>query len=138
MERIVCGSPEVDIGLLESITQYSGCSSSDEHIRNFWEVVREFSNEEKECLIRFVWGRSRLPLTAAGFSQQFKLQNFSRDPPDNYYPVSHTCFFSLELPRYSSKAIMKSKLLYAIFNCQTIDADDFANGAQAEAHHLDL
>lgn len=46
--------------------------------------------------------RTRLPLTAEGFSQRFKLQSFSRSPADDYLPVAHTCFFSLELPAYSS------------------------------------
>ncbi|CAN0415032.1 unnamed protein product, partial [Laminaria digitata] len=46
--------------------------------------------------------RTRLPLTAEGFSQRFKLQNFERSPADDYLPVAHTCFFSLELPAYSS------------------------------------
>lgn len=46
--------------------------------------------------------RTRLPLTAEGFSQRFKLQSFGRSPADDYLPVAHTCFFSLELPAYSS------------------------------------
>lgn len=33
------------------------------------------------------------------------------------------CFFALELPRYSSKALMRTKLLYAIMNCNSIDVD---------------
>jgi HECT-domain (ubiquitin-transferase) len=32
--------------------------------------------------------------------------------------VAHTCFFSLELPAYSSLEVMTKKLLYAIYNCQ--------------------
>lgn len=73
---------------------------------------------------RFVWGRSRLPLTAAGFkTQKFRIQQFNRTPPDQYMPVAHTCFFSLELPRYSSLQVTREKLRYAIFNCQAIDGD---------------
>ena len=33
------------------------------------------------------------------------------------------CFFALELPRYSSKAVMRAKLLYAIRECVSIDGD---------------
>ena len=29
-------------------------------------------------------------------------------------PLAHTCFFQLELPQYSSDAIMKERLLVAI------------------------
>ena len=54
---------------------------------------------------RFAWGRSRLPLSAEQFNQPFKIQAFAREPADAYLPVAHTCFFSLELPRYSSREV---------------------------------
>lgn len=56
---------------------------------------------------RFAWGRSRLPLSAEQFSQSFKIQAFARAPADAYLPVAHTCFFSLELPRYSSREVCR-------------------------------
>lgn len=83
--------------------------------------------------MRFTWGRSRLPLTAAAFSQRFKIQAFSKRPADVYFPVAHTCFFSLELPAYSSLEIMKEKLRYAIFNCEAIDGDDTSTGMAVAA-----
>lgn len=133
LEEMVCGKPEIDVKLLESIAEYSSCSASDEHIRLFWQAMEEFTNEERSAFIRFTWGRSRLPLTAAGFSQRFKLQSFDKRPPDNYLPVAHTCFFSLELPRYSTLEIMKDKLRYAIFNCQAIDGDETSTGMTVAA-----
>lgn len=42
---------------------------------------------------------------------------------DLMLPVAHTCFFSIELPRYSTKDILKDKLTYAITHCQAIDTD---------------
>lgn len=133
LEEHVCGKAEVDIDLLQRMTEYSSCSSTDEHIRYFWQTLREFGPEERSALLRFTWGRSRLPLTASGFQQNFKLQSFNKSPPDAYYPVAHTCFFSLELPRYSSLQIMKDKLRYAIFNCEAIDGDDTSSGMTAAA-----
>ena len=124
LEMMVCGSSEIDVDLLEANTEYSSCSPTDEHI-----IL--FSTEERSALIRFTWGRSRLPLNSAGFSQRFKLQSFSRSPADQYLPVAHTCFFSLELPRYSTIEIMKEKLRYAIFNCAAIDGDDTSMGIMA-------
>jgi hypothetical protein len=123
LERLTCGNPVIDVALLERITQYSGCRRSDQHIEFFWQAVNEFSDEERAALIKFAWARSRLPLTPEGFSQPFKIMNFYKTPADSYYPVSHTCFFSLELPKYSSYEIMRDKLRYAIFNCQEIDDD---------------
>ena len=42
--------------------------------------------------------------------------------PDQALPVAHTCFFSIDLPSYSSYATLRSKILFAIVNCQAIDA----------------
>ncbi|TYZ60061.1 hypothetical protein PybrP1_005747 [[Pythium] brassicae (nom. inval.)] len=42
---------------------------------------------------------------------------------DSQLPKSHTCFFALQLPRYSSDAICEKQLLYAIRNCVEMDGD---------------
>jgi E3 ubiquitin-protein ligase HERC2 len=130
---MVCGNPEIDIKLLESVTEFSGCSSTDPHVRLFWQALEEFDNEERSALVRFTWGRSRLPLNAAAFTQRFKIQSFNRTPADSFLPVAHTCFFSLELPAYSTLPIMKDKLRYAIFNCEAIDGDDTSTGMAVAA-----
>lgn len=133
LETMVCGKPDIDVELLRSTTEYSGCRHDDQHVQYFWQALREFTPEERSMLIRFTWGRSRLPLNAASFPQRFKLQNYNRHPADNYLPISHTCFFSLELPAYSSLEVMKEKLRYAIYNCTAIDGDDTSLGMQAAA-----
>ena len=104
LQELVCGNPKIDIALLCSATEYErGCSSTDPHIVWFWELMRsEFNEEDKRAFVRFVWGRTRLPLNRAAFTQAFKLQGFSVRSggiADDYLPVSHTCFFSVELPR---------------------------------------
>jgi hypothetical protein len=134
LERLVCGIPEVDVDLLQEMTEYGcGISATDRHVQWFWNVLRDFSSEERSLLLKFVWGRSRLPLTRDGFSTKFRLQPFTRAPADSYLPISHTCFFSLELPAYSSEAVMRSKLAYAIRNCSAIDADDTSVATSAAA-----
>ena len=40
------------------------------------------------------------------------------------FPRSDTCFFNLELPNYSSKEVLKQKLLTAIYtDADSLDAD---------------
>ncbi|CAM9143892.1 unnamed protein product [Scytosiphon promiscuus] len=133
VETLVCGKPEVDVDLLEAVAEYSGCRKEQPHIKLFWQALREFTPAERSMLIKFTWGRTRLPLTAEGFSQRFKLQSFGRSPADDYLPVAHTCFFSLELPAYSSLEVMKERLLFAAFNCSAIDGDDNFAGMNAAA-----
>jgi hypothetical protein len=133
LEEMVCGKAEIDVELLKSVTEYSSCAPEDPHVQFFWQVMDEFTNEERSALIRFAWGRSRLPLTAAGFSQRFKIQNLEKQPADGHLPEAHTCFFSIDLPRYSTLEITREKLRYVIFNCTAIDGDDTSTGMQVAA-----
>ncbi|CAM9151525.1 unnamed protein product [Scytosiphon promiscuus] len=131
LEMFVCGRKDVDVDLLEACTEYSLCCRQDSHVAAFWDVLRSFSPKEKSLFLRFAWGRSRLPLSAEQFHQPFKIQAFARAPADAYLPVAHTCFFSLELPRYSSREVLENKLRYAIYNCRAVDADDTSVGRSA-------
>jgi len=88
----------------------------------FWQILQTFTAKEKELFLRFVWGRSRLPIRSEDFIQKFVIMKL-RSSSDNTLPVSHTCFFQLELPKYSSLEVMKSKILYAINECREIDTD---------------
>ena len=123
LEMLVCGKPILDVELLKENTLYSGCSENDELIKNFWKCLEEFSAEERASYLRFVWGRSRLPLTSKDFPMQHRISIMSHGKPDVALPTSHTCFFSIDIPRYSSYDNLKSKLKYAITHCQAIDTD---------------
>ena len=86
-----------------------------------YSVLEDLSHEERSMFVRFCWGRSRLPLTLEGFSQKFTIKVLSSSPADAYFPVSHTCNFSLDLPRYTTLEAAREKMKYAILNCQNID-----------------
>ena len=147
--------------LLAKVTDYKGIESDGEWAGWFWEVLHEFSQWERQLFLRFVWGRTRLPRNIADFRGrdfvvqvityvlQSKLNKFHHyyfnfkvmdkyQPPDSYLPEAYTCFFLLKLPRYSSKAVLKSKLTYAIHFCKSIDIDEYAHiGKPYERVHLD-
>ncbi|KAJ8681467.1 hypothetical protein QAD02_017254 [Eretmocerus hayati] len=128
LETMVCGSPDIPLGLLKSVATYKGVESSSPLIQWFWEVMEEFSNQERSLFLRFVWGRTRLPRTIADFrGRDFVLQVMDKyNPPDHFLPESYTCFFLLKMPRYSCKSIMRQKLKYAIHFCKSIDTDEYA------------
>lgn len=122
VETLVCGAADINVEILKSKTSYSGLSESDPQVKFFWEVLTEMSPKERSLFLRFVWGRSRLP-SGKDF-KNFSMTNKSvSGNPDQYLPVSHTCFFTLDLPAYTTKQIMHDKLLYAITHCQAIDLD---------------
>ncbi|ETM39823.1 hypothetical protein L914_14071 [Phytophthora nicotianae] len=139
LEKRMCGVAEVDVKLLQTNTEYDeDLSPNDEFIQRFWRVLESLEPEDKRAFLRFVWARSRLPLGSAQFHQKFKIQalassgngdgNSSSSSTsggwmDSQMPKSHTCFFALQLPRYSSDDICRERLLYAVRNCVEMDGD---------------
>lgn len=96
------------------------------------------SDEELSMLLRFVWGRARLPMESS-FDTKFKLAllspaslgDSSSRHVDALLPTAHTCFFELILPAYSSRQILRERLLFAIKHCVAIDTDFLATQADA-------
>ena len=127
LEEMVCGRPDLDVSSLKSITTYSGYSPLDQQMQWLWEILEEFNVDERKSFLKFISGRSRLP-TKASKNVEFKVQLLFKDAPDHYLPVAHTCFFSIDIPRYSTKDVMRDKLLYSIYHCIAIDADENDTG----------
>ena len=68
------------------------------------------SGPQRRMLLGFCWGRSRLP---ANPTKPFTIDS-QGGTDDQKLPQSHTCMFQLHLPRYSSKQILRDRLLCAI------------------------
>ena len=142
LEQLVGGRSTIDISLLQQCTEYeNGLTPDCALVRNFWEVLDEMSPDETTLFLRFVWARSRMPASLSELSMNFKLQLSSqgRDSsdstmtPDNFLPTAQTCFFSLSIPNYSCKQVLKEKLMYAIENSPTMDADVRLHSAEGWA-----
>lgn len=123
------GNSEVDVDLLEACTEYN----KQPHVQNFCDVLRHTFSALRGAAPGCPGGQT-------SFVSAFRLQAFqpprragaARVPdPDTYLPIAFTCFFILDLPTYSSKEVMTTKLRYAIHNCQAIDADDTTVGRSA-------
>lgn len=128
VELQACGRPGVDVDLLQANTEYDDdISTSDPHIQSFWRVLHAFDDRDRCQFLRFVWARSRLPTKAVDFHQKFKIHTPTsegvKEDPDQYLPKAHTCFFSINLPRYSTDEVMAKKLSYTMYNCIEMDAD---------------
>jgi E3 ubiquitin-protein ligase HERC4 len=63
----------------------------------------------------FLTGTDRIPILGM---KQVKLIIQSTNGGDNYYPVAHTCFNLLDLPKYSTKEILAQRLLTSIQHTQ--------------------
>eukprot|EP00501_MAST-03F_sp_TOSAG23-6_P001824 GSMAST32.ASY1.ANO1.1902.1 assembled CDS len=131
LERRVCGKATVDIALLQRHTVYgSGVDPRAAHVHFFWKVLRGFSTEERQRFIRFAWGQSRLPATDADFrlgKVRMLLKNGRQKQTrdiDHSFPRADTCFFNVELPRYSTLEVMKRQLTTVIQMDWGLDGDD--------------
>ena len=106
----------LDVDDLKQHTRYSGgYYSADKHIGRFWKILRNFSPAEQARFLRFTTSCQRSPsLGFAGLHPPFCIHKISIASDGEKLPSASTCFNILNLPTYSSKAIMREKLLYAI------------------------
>ena len=79
----------------------------------------ELTQEEKALFCRFAWGRSRMPERCKGV--RFIVELVPLRSGVGQLPVAHTCSFQVDLPRYTSKEMLKEKLLTSIYYCQDFD-----------------
>ena len=102
----------------------------DQHKQWFWEILSEFDDEQKAQYLEFVWGRSRLPIKLSHEQHKFSLYDEGIDGrrgqrreifKEDSIPQSHTCFFSFELPIYSSLAKFKEQLLRAMSGSKGVE-----------------
>lgn len=77
-------------------------------------LLQDFNADDRKQFLKFVWGRTRLPATEADWgSHSFKVtphmdsEKAAGDGVNGFFPVAHTCFFQLELPRYTKQEAMK-------------------------------
>ncbi|XP_077863624.1 ubiquitin-protein ligase E3A-like [Saccoglossus kowalevskii] len=116
IELLVCGSKHLDFNALEEATEYDGGFTRDSPIiRNFWEIVHNFDEEDKKRLLMFTTGSDRVPI---GGLSKLKLIIARNGPDSDRLPTSHTCFNVLLLPDYSSKEKLNERLLKAVSNAK--------------------
>lgn len=113
----MCGTPDYDVAELREAVR-SGLPK--EQADWLWSVVEEMTPEERGMFLVFITGSSAVP--AGGFRDMPRpIAIVVASRPDDSLPVSHTCFNTLELPSYSSREVLREKLLYAIRNCGATD-----------------
>lgn len=130
LRNIFCGSDEVDVSLLQKIVEYEGYDEKDVTIQLFWETLHEMTTTERKLFLQFVWARSRMPMKEVDFDSPFKIQKDSKCSSGQSLPSASTCFFTLNLPPYEQKEILREKLLFAINNVTTMESDYVTNDVE--------
>lgn len=82
-------------------------------------ILCELSAEEQRAFVRFVTGANRLPRGGLGklepkLTVVRKLAESSAYENDSVLPSASTCTNYLKLPEYSTREVMKTRLLYCI------------------------
>eukprot|EP01137_Pigoraptor_chileana_P003012 Opistho-2@42609 len=111
VERMVCGSTELDLNELSKVTEYEGFTRDNPTIKNFWEVVNAFPVEMKKKLLVFATGSDRVPV---GGMAAMKFKITKAGPDSERLPVAHTCFNQICLCAYRTKEKLEDKLVVAI------------------------
>jgi hypothetical protein len=128
LEALLCGRSEVDVEALKRTTIYEFVQPTAPHVQWLWEVLAEESPATREAFVNFVTARSRLP---PGVQLKIEMPTGQqRSQPDKFMPQSATCFSVLKLPPYTSKEVLRTRLLYAIHHAATMDADMRASNAE--------
>lgn len=108
MEMVV-GNQNYNWEELEKKTAYKGEYWRQHQVISwFWEVFHSLKTEEKKDFVRFLTGSSKIPIN--GLEMVIQPLPFG----DDYLPVAHTCFNILDLPRYTRKEALETKLRLAI------------------------
>lgn len=104
----------VDVDDLMHHTRYGGDYGTEHKtIKLFWDVVRNFDDNQLRLLLKFVTSCSRPPLL--GFKDldpPFCIQNSGDDA--ERLPSASTCMNLLKLPPFDNTTQLREKLLYAI------------------------
>ncbi|KAJ2172579.1 Ubiquitin-protein ligase E3C [Coemansia sp. RSA 532] len=85
-------------------------------VREFWDIVEtELTEPQRQRLCRFATSCERPPLLGfAELNPRFCISGNNADDADSRLPSASTCVNLLKLPVYSSRQIMRDKLVTAI------------------------
>eukprot|EP00050_Salpingoeca_kvevrii_P014975 m.42400 g.42400 ORF g.42400 m.42400 type:complete len:990 (+) comp6091_c0_seq2:157-3126(+) len=114
LQKLISGDTDgIDIDDLQANTVYAGeYNPTHPTIEMFWEVMREFSQEHRCALVKFVTSCSRPPLL--GFEYLHPKLCIHSVPSTDRLPTAATCMNLLKLPTYDDKDVLRERLLYAI------------------------
>ena len=135
LEEVMEGKREIDrvafrdsatmrIGSNPEIDMSDSSSAVPDEFTWFWEIVEEMNDEQIRDLIQFVSGGRNQPIQGfagpRGDRKWLQVSRVSYIARDNV-PKAQVCFHQINIPRYSTKEIMKERILFAIGNCKSMD-----------------
>ncbi|XP_012274394.1 E3 ubiquitin-protein ligase UBR5 isoform X2 [Orussus abietinus] len=116
LRLLLNGVGDINVSVLISYTSFNDESGeSTERLVKFkrwlWSIVEKMTHVERQDLVYFWTGSPALPASEDGFQP---MPNVTIRPADDHLPTANTCISRLYVPLYSSRHILRHKLLLAI------------------------
>lgn len=117
LRLLLNGVGDINVHTLISYTSFND-ESGEAHDRLvsfkrwLWAVIEKMSGMERQDLVYFWTGSPALPASEEGFQPMPSVT--IRPADDSHLPSANTCISRLYIPLYSSKQILRAKLLMAI------------------------
>ncbi|CAL8144298.1 unnamed protein product [Orchesella dallaii] len=117
LRLLMNGVGEINVTTLMSYTTFND-ESGEAHDKLarfkkwFWQMVEKMSNLERQELLYFWTGSPALPASEDGFQPMPTVT--IRPADDTHLPTANTCISRFYVPLYSSRYILRSKVLLAI------------------------
>ncbi|MFT7807611.1 putative E3 ubiquitin-protein ligase HERC6 [Arapaima gigas] len=111
--ELMVGNEDYDWDKLRQNTIYEGeYYTGHPNIVNFWEVFEDLTEDQKKSFFCFVTGERRVPILGMG---QIRMRvRPMLDCNEDHYPGSLICHHLLMLPIYTSKEMLRMKLIECI------------------------
>ncbi|XP_022226183.2 E3 ubiquitin-protein ligase hyd isoform X3 [Drosophila obscura] len=117
LRLLLNGVGDINVSTLISYTTFNDESSEGpdkllKFKRWFWSIVEKMNILERQDLVYFWTGSPALPASEEGFQPLPSVT--IRPADDSHLPTANTCISRLYIPLYSSKSILRTKMLMAI------------------------
>ncbi|XP_044752448.1 E3 ubiquitin-protein ligase UBR5 isoform X9 [Coccinella septempunctata] len=117
LRLLLNGVGDINVSVLISYTSFNDESGeSSERLVKFkrwlWSIVEKMSHLERQDLVYFWTGSPALPASEDGFQPMPSVT--IRPADDAHLPTANTCISRLYIPLYSSRTVLRQKLLLAI------------------------
>eukprot|EP00697_Spironema_sp_BW2_P002423 gnl/Spiro4/13235_TR7022_c0_g1_i1.p1 gnl/Spiro4/13235_TR7022_c0_g1~~gnl/Spiro4/13235_TR7022_c0_g1_i1.p1 ORF type:complete len:1217 (+),score=232.49 gnl/Spiro4/13235_TR7022_c0_g1_i1:99-3749(+) len=110
LELLLCGQQRIDA---EAIISNLMFPENEARPITSWlsSFIREADQERLRCFLFFVTANFKVPF--GGWPRKFQI---NITPESQLLPIAHTCFWTVDLPAYSSRTILDNKLVMALEN----------------------
>ncbi|KAK9471927.1 uncharacterized protein V1510DRAFT_436889 [Dipodascopsis tothii] len=114
IQVLISGEPgPIDISDWRRHTVYGGFDDADPTIGYFWDLMAELSDTDARAVLKFVTSVDKAPLQGFNaLSPYFTIRNAG--PDEERLPTTSTCVNLLKLPRYTTRARLRDKLMYSV------------------------